>query len=91
MYLGSYAIEADAALAFDEAAKLLRGPDTRTNFDTMKAYKRAKKRDLKKRGVGNDLSADEIQSKVAMIVSRKYSSGKANQAGSVIFQAFLMN
>lgn len=45
-YLGRYKLAADAALAYDESARLLKGPNWKTNFTTRDDYELAKEREI---------------------------------------------
>lgn len=45
-YLGRYKLAVDAALAYDESAKLLKGPNWKVNFRCLVEYEAARKREL---------------------------------------------
>ena len=70
--LSYYKLETDAAHAYDEASKQLRGLNGRVNFATMEDYNLAKKNELKRPGLS---SADAVAravilSKVSEVVSK---------------------
>ena len=70
--LGSYPLQADAALAYDVAIKLLRGSSTKANFTSLEAYERAKKDELAIRtGLSSDdaMSSEAINAKVTKLVN----------------------
>jgi len=71
-FLGYYKLETDAALAVDEAVRLLSGPDAEMNFATSTDYENAKKHELDNSGFGNGvaMSSAAIVSKVTAIVSK---------------------
>lgn len=50
-YLGRYKLAVDAALAYDESAKLLKGSSWKVNFPTRQSYEDAKLRELKNIGI----------------------------------------
>ena len=52
--IGCYELEADAGRAYDEAAKLLKGPSCKLNFGAEMIYLQARGRELHKRGIGLD-------------------------------------
>ena len=75
IYLGYYSHEADAALAHDEAVRLLQLQHEETNFDSLKDYE-----DTKQKAGGTDdgiggtydgMSSSAIISKVKELISRK--------------------
>ena len=66
VYLGSYALAADAALAHDEGARLLKLP-SKANFATIKDYEKAKRA---VGGTNDGMSSAEILSKVKDVVSK---------------------
>lgn len=72
-FLGYYSLETDAALAFDECAKLLRGSNAKTNFATLEDYEKAKKDELAATGLSSDVitSSTSIKAKVADVVQKK--------------------
>jgi len=45
-YLGRYKLAVDAALAYDESARLLKGTSWKVNFQTMQDYEKAKAKEL---------------------------------------------
>ena len=87
--LGQYTLEADAALAFDEAVKQLKGPEAGTNFSSLEDYKKAKTQELKETGLGSDaaMSSVTIKSKVTEVVQMNWPAasidGGSNKRGSV--------
>ena len=70
--LGHYKLETDAAHAYDEASKQIRGSNARVNFSTMEEYNSAKKSELKRMGLSNDdaVTHASILSKVSEVVSK---------------------
>ena len=71
---GNYALETDAALAYDEAVKLMRGFNVETNFADLEEYEKAKKDELEKTGLGNDasMSPAAIKAKVIEVVRKTF-------------------
>merc|ERR1719174_2443286 len=47
-YLGRYKLAVDAARAYDESAKLLKGNGWKINFPTIEEYERAKKKEIRR-------------------------------------------
>jgi len=82
--LGNYNLEVDAAFAFDEAAKLLRGPNAETNFATLKDYENAKKLELEKTGMSSDaaMSPTAIKAKVAEVIRKNCPATSIQDGGS---------
>ncbi|KAL7499435.1 hypothetical protein ACHAWT_009543 [Skeletonema menzelii] len=72
-YLGRYKLAVDAALAYDEAAKLLKGPNWKVNFPSKEAYEKARKEEIQRIGIVADHVIDIDQSKVAEIVASNIS------------------
>eukprot|EP00574_Skeletonema_japonicum_P009203 CAMPEP_0201720640 /NCGR_PEP_ID=MMETSP0593-20130828/5519_1 /ASSEMBLY_ACC=CAM_ASM_000672 /TAXON_ID=267983 /ORGANISM="Skeletonema japonicum, Strain CCMP2506" /LENGTH=601 /DNA_ID=CAMNT_0048211307 /DNA_START=68 /DNA_END=1873 /DNA_ORIENTATION=+ len=70
-YLGRYKLAVDAALAYDESAKLLKGPNWKVNFPTKDAYEKARKEEIQHIGRIGDKVTDDDQSKAAEIVAAK--------------------
>lgn len=70
-YLGRYKLAVDAALAYDESAKLLKGPNWKINFPTKEAYEEARKEEIKHIGRIGDKVTDDEQSRAAEIVATK--------------------
>ena len=68
VYLGHYSLEVDAALAHDEAARLLEIPE-KANFSSMKEYQDAKLATAS--GADNGCSSSEIAAKVKEALSHK--------------------
>ena len=62
MYLGYYQLQADAALAFDNAAKEHRGPKTKTNFASQAEYDEAKAIELQAIEIGPILPVEKVLS-----------------------------
>ena len=62
MYLGYYQLQADAALAFDNAAKEHRGPKTKTNFASQAEYDDAKAIELQAIEIGPILPVEKVLS-----------------------------
>jgi hypothetical protein len=56
-FMGYYQLESDAALAYDEAAKLLKGPSSKLNFNTKKEHIEAREIEIKRRGLDLDDAA----------------------------------
>jgi hypothetical protein len=54
--IGYYQLESDAALAYDEAAKLLKGPSSKLNFKTRNDHIEAREREIQQRGFVLDQS-----------------------------------
>ena len=52
--IGTFQLECDGARAYDEAAKLLKGPTWKLNFASETSYLEARGRELQKRGIGFD-------------------------------------
>jgi hypothetical protein len=52
--IGSHQLESDAAYAYDEAAKLLKGPSWKLNFKTNDDYIEAREFEIKQMGVDSD-------------------------------------
>lgn len=76
IYLGSFALRADAALAYDKANSLVRPPISRPipkpNFATLKNYERAKTRELINEGHNKDAAKTsvEIYTRVTELVTK---------------------
>ena len=73
-HLGQFALKTNAAMAYDEALKLLKGPNTTTNFANLEEYERAKKKELAETGLSNDVSMSSvaIAAKVSDIVRKNW-------------------
>ena len=88
IYLGSYSLQVDAALAWDKANDMLDppliGPVPDANFTTLEDYERAKKLELNEVGLSSKLamSSGEIITKVTAIISN-HSSSKGRGDGKV--------
>jgi len=84
IHLGRYKVQADAALAFDEAVKQLKGPTAETNFSSLEDYEKAKKQELRETGLGSDaaLSSASIISKISDIVSKHRLNTKTKPVGA---------
>lgn len=69
-YLGRYKLAVDAALAYDESARLLKGASWKVNFSSKEAYEEAKKRELAAMGeqAQNAVDLDKAMSTVALKV-----------------------
>lgn len=82
-YLGMYALQTDAALAHDEAARLLKLP-VKSNFVTLRDYEQAKLRELGQTGVGGDaaMSSEAIESKVTKVLSKHLPSSAVSKRKS---------
>jgi hypothetical protein len=52
--IGCYQLESDAAYAYDEAAKLLKGPSWKRNFKTKEDHTEAREIEIKQRGIDSD-------------------------------------
>ena len=76
--LGYYKLESDAALAHDEAAKQLKGPNAETNFASLNDYEKAKKNELAKSG----LSIEDAMSSSAIVVKVKHAISKQTSKGA---------
>jgi hypothetical protein len=57
-YLGRYKLAVDAALAYDESARLLKGASWKVNFPTRQAYEEAKIRELESHGASGGKAID---------------------------------
>jgi hypothetical protein len=83
-YLGRYKLAVDAALAYDESARLLKGTSWKVNFQTREAYEEAKMRELESIGVIGQRTIDleksmaTVASKVEEIASKAGSSDVQN-------------
>jgi len=82
--LSYYKLETDAAHAYDEASKQLRGLNGRVNFATMEDYNLAKKNELKRPGLS---SADAVAravilSKVSEVVSKMLTKKSPSPSGN---------
>ncbi|KAL3780258.1 hypothetical protein HJC23_007040 [Cyclotella cryptica] len=79
-YLGRYKLAVDAALAYDESARLLKGTSWKVNFQTREAYEEAKMRELEsigaigQRTIDLEKSMATVASKVEEIASKAGSS-----------------
>ena len=51
---GKYLLESDGAKAYDEALKLLMGPNRKLNFKSEKSYLEARCQELRERGIDED-------------------------------------
>lgn len=60
--LGRYMLESDAAHAYDEAAKLLKGSSWKRNFQSRNAYLETRANEIKQRGIDEEelISSDAI-------------------------------
>ena len=76
-HLGYFSLQVDAALAFDEATKLLSGPTAETNFSSIQDYEKAKKDELAKTILGSSVSMsyEAIKVKVTRIVRKTWTGG----------------
>ena len=81
--LGYYKLETDAALAHDEAAKQLKGPNTETNFASLKDYEKAKANELVKSGLSNEnaTTSSAIIAKVKQAISKQNSKRAGKSVG----------
>jgi hypothetical protein len=70
-YLGRYKLAVDAALAYDESAKLLKGPNWKINFPTREAYEQARMEEMQHIGRIGDKVTDIDESKAAALVASK--------------------
>jgi hypothetical protein len=52
--IGFYQLESDAAYAYDEVAKLLKGPSWKRNFKTKEDHTEAREIEIKQRGIDSD-------------------------------------
>ena len=80
--LGNYKLESDAALAWDEAAKILRGPNAKTNYASLNDYEKAKKSELAKTGLSNEdaMSSSAIKTKAAEMVRITWSTARTTMS-----------
>ena len=74
--IASFTLEADAALARDIAARLLKRQDVKINFAMLQNYKRAKKCEMESKSIGNDNAASvlEIELRVKHILLKHSAS-----------------
>jgi len=72
--LGQCSLDADAALSYDVAARLLKGPGARTNFSSSGDYERAKELELESKGLGAEaaMTAAAIESRVRTKLRKKF-------------------
>lgn len=70
-YLGRYKLACDAALAYDESAKLLKGKAWKVNFPTMPAYEQEREKEIHHIGRIGGNTADIDESETASIVAGK--------------------
>jgi len=95
-YLGRYKLAVDAALAYDESARLLKGPSWKVNFPTRQVYEEAKMKELESIGkmgcaavdVAGSLAAVAMKvEEIATTVGQSRPAGKTSSqfysAGSV--------
>jgi len=84
-YLGRYKLAVDAALAYDESARLLKGTSWKVNFPTMQAYDEAKLKELESIGKKEATSVDvagslaAVAMKVEAIASNMGHSGRISR------------
>ena len=70
-YLGRYKLSVDAALAYDESAKVLKGANWKVNFPTREAYEKAREEEKRQIGKIRDKDVDIDESKAAEAVASK--------------------
>jgi hypothetical protein len=85
-FMGYYQLESDAALAYDEAAKLLKGPSSKLNFNTKKEHIEARGIEIKQRGL--DLDDAETYSPVCPRI-KHYVEKIRGQCTTEISQSFV--
>lgn len=68
-YLGRYKLAVDAALAYDESARLLKGASWKVNFATRQDYEEAKRRELESHGANGGRAID-LEKSMATVVSK---------------------
>ena len=70
-YLGAYELASDAAFAYDEATKCIKGPDADINFDTDQEYMQSRAKESARAGLDIDLNETRayISSKVDAFIS----------------------
>ena len=68
-YLGRYKLAVDAALAYDESARLLKGSSWKVNFPTRQAYEVAKIRELERHGAAGGKAID-LERSMATVTSK---------------------
>ena len=68
-YLGRYKLAVDAALAYDESARLLKGSSWKVNFPTRQAYEEAKTRELESLSAAAGRAID-LEKSMATVVSK---------------------
>lgn len=92
-YLGRYKLAVDAALAYDESARLLKGASWKVNFTTRAAYEAAKAKELERlaasggRKVDVDKSLAAVASKVEEIAVKAQSEQCHGRGVHHIFHA----
>lgn len=69
--MGAYLLASDAALAYDEAIKCIKGPDADTNFDTDQEYMESRAKESASAGLDTDLNETRayISAKVDAFIS----------------------
>ncbi|KAL9178313.1 hypothetical protein ACHAXT_001741 [Thalassiosira profunda] len=78
-YLGRYKLAVDAALAYDESARLLKGSSWKVNFPTRDAYEAAKAKELETLGHRRD-KVDVAQSLAAVAMKVEEIAANVNKA-----------
>lgn len=85
-YLGRYKLAVDAALAYDESARLLKGSSWKVNFQKRQDYEEAKQRELE--SVGKMGAADVAGSLAAVALKIQEIASNVGQKGT--FQKILI-
>ena len=75
-YLGRYKLACDAALAYDESAKLLKGKAWKVNFPTRQAYEQEREKEIHHIGRIGGNTADIDESETASIEAGKIAKSK---------------
>ncbi|KAL3783792.1 hypothetical protein HJC23_000381 [Cyclotella cryptica] len=72
IYLGQYRLESDAALAYDEAVKILKGNGEKTNFKSKDEYEQSRSKEVADCGVISDHvgSFEDISARVKGFVAK---------------------
>lgn len=69
-YLGRYKLAVDAALAYDESARLLKGTSWKVNFQTMQDYEKAKAKELESVRRQNGSKVVDVAGSLAAVVMK---------------------
>lgn len=81
-YLGRYKLAVDAALAYDESARLLKGSSWKVNFPTRQAYEDAKVREFESLGKRGGCAVDVAGSLAAVALKIEEIASNVRQTGA---------